>query len=77
MKNLEVVPALSSTQRMKVSLRYLVYAIFTFIDPGYQKGIGQELGVDQATVSRTVRSEVDRILHKQTIGLSFLHPTKK
>ncbi|KAG8299208.1 hypothetical protein J6590_106527 [Homalodisca vitripennis] len=38
--------ALSSVHKTKICLRYLA-------DPGYQKGIGQELGIDQATVSRS------------------------
>lgn len=36
--------ALSSVYRMKICLRYLS-------DPGYQLGIGQELGVSQTTLS--------------------------
>ncbi|CAH1973598.1 unnamed protein product [Acanthoscelides obtectus] len=40
---------------MKICLRYLG-------DPGYQQGIGQELGVSQATVSRTVDRVVNSIV---------------
>ena len=36
--------ALTSLHKMKICLRYLG-------DPGYQMGIGRELGVSQATVS--------------------------
>lgn len=38
-------------QRIKICLCYLA-------DPGYQKGIGKDIGVDQATVSRTVKAVV-------------------
>jgi len=47
--------ALSSVHRMNVFLRYRS-------DPGYQKGIGSELGASQATVSRTVNAVVDSII---------------
>jgi hypothetical protein len=56
--------ALSSLHRMKICLRYLC-------DPGYQRGIGQELGVSQATVSRTVSTVVDRIIAHANEWIKF------
>lgn len=56
--------ALSSFHRMKICLRYLS-------DPGYQKGIGQELGVSQATVSRTVNTVVDSIIAHANEWIKF------
>ncbi|CAH1957582.1 unnamed protein product [Acanthoscelides obtectus] len=47
--------AVSCIHKMKICLRYLG-------DPGYQQGIGQELGVSQATVSRTVDRVVNSIV---------------
>lgn len=40
--------ALSSLQKMKIFLRYMS-------DPGFQSGVGEDVGVDQTTVSRTVK----------------------
>ncbi|XP_047499264.1 putative nuclease HARBI1 [Penaeus chinensis] len=40
-------------------------------DPGYQKGIGQELGVSQATVSRTVNTVVDSIIAHANEWIKF------
>lgn len=40
-------------------------------DPGYQKGIGQEIGVDQATVSRTVKAVVHCIIEQANNWLHF------
>lgn len=56
--------ALSPVHKMKVCLRYLS-------DPGYQKGIGQELGVSQATVSRTVNAVVDSIISQANEWIKF------
>lgn len=56
--------ALSSVHKMKICLRYLA-------DPGYQKGIGQELGIDQATVSRTVTEVVDSIVVQANQWIKF------
>ena len=39
--------ALSSEQKMKIFLRYMA-------DPGFQVGVGEDLGVDQTTVSKTI-----------------------
>ncbi|CAH2008209.1 unnamed protein product [Acanthoscelides obtectus] len=47
--------ALSCVHKIKISLRYLD-------EPGYQQGICQELGVSQATVSRTVDIVVNSIV---------------
>lgn len=56
--------ALSSFHRMKICLRYLS-------DPGFQKGIGQELGISQATVSRTVNTVVDSIIAHANEWIKF------
>ncbi|CAH2009012.1 unnamed protein product [Acanthoscelides obtectus] len=49
---------------MKICLRYLG-------DPGYQQGIGQELGVSQATVSRTVDRVVNSIVAQSNEWIKF------
>ncbi|CAH1954640.1 unnamed protein product [Acanthoscelides obtectus] len=49
---------------MKICLRYTS-------DPGYQQGIGQELGVSQATVSRTEDRVVNRIVAQSNEWLKF------
>ncbi|CAH2012001.1 unnamed protein product [Acanthoscelides obtectus] len=49
---------------MKICLRYLG-------DPGYQQGIGQELGVSQATVSRTVNKVVNSIVAQSNEWIKF------
>jgi hypothetical protein len=56
--------ALSPVSKIKICLRYLA-------DPGYQKGIGQELGVSQATVSRTVNTVVDSIVSQASEYIKF------
>ncbi|CAH1985251.1 unnamed protein product [Acanthoscelides obtectus] len=49
---------------MKICLRYLG-------DPGYQQGIGQELGVSPATVSRTVDRVVNSIVAQSHEWIKF------
>ncbi|CAH1957000.1 unnamed protein product [Acanthoscelides obtectus] len=49
---------------MKICLRYLG-------DSGYQQGIGQELGVSQATVSRTVDRVVSSIVAQSNEWIKF------
>ncbi|CAH1972725.1 unnamed protein product [Acanthoscelides obtectus] len=49
---------------MKLCLRYLG-------DPGYQQGIGQELSVSQATVSRTVDRVVNSIVAQSNEWIKF------
>ncbi|CAH1956019.1 unnamed protein product [Acanthoscelides obtectus] len=49
---------------MKICLRYLG-------DPGYQQGIGQELDVSQATVSRTVDRVVNSIVAQSNEWIKF------
>lgn len=56
--------ALTSLHKMKICLRYLS-------DPGYQKGIGEELGVDQSTVSRAVSSVVDSVIAQADKWIKF------
>ena len=56
---------------MEICLRYLAY-------PGFQNGVGEVVGVSQATVSRTVKFVVESICHKANIyGSSFQQPLKK
>jgi hypothetical protein len=40
--------SLTSKQRMQIFLRYLA-------DPGFQVGVGEDIGVDQSTVCKTVQ----------------------
>ncbi|EFA01471.1 Putative nuclease HARBI1-like Protein [Tribolium castaneum] len=49
---------------MKICLRYLA-------DPGFQKGIGEELGVEQSTVSRTVKYVVQKIIEQTANWIQF------
>ncbi|CAH1963182.1 unnamed protein product [Acanthoscelides obtectus] len=56
--------ALSCIHKMKICLCYLG-------DPGYQQGIGQELGVSQATVSRTVDRSVNSIVAQSNEWIKF------
>ncbi|CAH1975181.1 unnamed protein product [Acanthoscelides obtectus] len=49
---------------MKICLRYLG-------DPGYQQCIGQQLGVSQATVSRTVDRVVNSIVAQSNEWIKF------
>ncbi|CAH1995027.1 unnamed protein product [Acanthoscelides obtectus] len=55
---------LSCIHKMKVCLRYLG-------DRGYQQGIGQELGVSQATVSRTVVKVLNSIVAQSNDWIKF------
>ncbi|CAH1968273.1 unnamed protein product [Acanthoscelides obtectus] len=49
---------------MKICLRYLG-------DPGYQQGIGQELGVSQAMVSQPVDRVVNSIVAQSNEWIKF------
>ncbi|XP_054278725.1 putative nuclease HARBI1 [Macrosteles quadrilineatus] len=49
---------------MKICLRYLA-------DPGFQKGVGEELGVDQSTVSPVVSSVVDSVVAQAGSWIKF------
>ncbi|CAH2016692.1 unnamed protein product [Acanthoscelides obtectus] len=55
---------LSGIHKMKICLRYLG-------DPGYQQGTGQELGVSQATVSRTVDRVVNSIFAQSNESINY------
>ncbi|CAH1982309.1 unnamed protein product [Acanthoscelides obtectus] len=50
--------------KVKICLRYLG-------DPGYQQGIGQELGVSQSTVSRAVDRVVNSIVAQSNECIKF------
>jgi hypothetical protein len=54
---------LTPVHQMQVFLRYMA-------DPGFQIGVGEELGVDQTTVSRTVR-EVSCLVERDRLKLTF------
>lgn len=56
--------ALSSALKMKICLRYLA-------DPGFQMGIGEELGVEQSTVSRTVKYVVQKVVDQADRWIRF------
>ncbi|CAH1958436.1 unnamed protein product [Acanthoscelides obtectus] len=56
--------ALSNIERMRVFLRYVG-------DPGFQIGIGEDIGVHQSTVSRTVTNVITRIVQKSSIWIRF------
>lgn len=56
--------ALSPVQKMKVVLRYMA-------DPGFQSGIGEELGCTQPTVSRIVATTLDLIVDKANEWIKF------
>lgn len=56
--------ALSSEHRMKIFLRYVA-------DPGFQSGIGEEVGVHQTTVSRTVAMVMEKIIAKAHMWIKF------
>lgn len=49
---------------MQICLRYLS-------DPRFQKGIGQELGVSQTTVSRTVTAVIDSMVVQSNYWIKF------
>ncbi|CAH1962759.1 unnamed protein product [Acanthoscelides obtectus] len=49
---------------MRVSLRYVG-------DSGFQIGIGEDIGVHQSTVSRTVTNVITRIVQKSNIWIRF------
>jgi len=48
---------LSSLARMKTFLRYMG-------DPGFQVGVGEDIGIDQTTVSKTIHLVIILIIHK-------------
>ncbi|CAH2010238.1 unnamed protein product [Acanthoscelides obtectus] len=54
----------SCIHKMKICLRYLG-------DPGYQQGIGQELGVSQAMVSQPVDRVVNSIVAQSNEWIKF------
>ncbi|CAH1958282.1 unnamed protein product [Acanthoscelides obtectus] len=56
--------ASSNIERMRVLLRYVG-------DPGFQIGIGEDIGVHQSTVSRIVTNVTTRIVQKSNIWIRF------
>ncbi|CAH1988821.1 unnamed protein product [Acanthoscelides obtectus] len=55
---------LSNIERMRVFLRYVS-------DQGFQIGIGEDIGVHQSTVSRTVTNVITRIVQNSNIWIRF------
>ena len=55
---------------MEICLRYLA-------DPGFQNGVGEVVGVSQATVSKTVKFVVESICHKANIWITFSASTQE
>ena len=56
--------ALTSQQKLRIFLRYAA-------DPGFQNGIGEEIGVHQSTVSRTVTFVAEKIIEKAHFWIKF------
>lgn len=56
--------ALTSEQQMRIFLRYVA-------DPGFQNGIGEEIGVHQSTVSRTITCVTEKIKEKTDEWIKF------
>ena len=56
--------ALDSVQRMEITLRYLA-------DPGFQTGVGFEVGVHQSTVSRAIAATVTKITEQAPNWIKF------
>jgi AAA+ ATPase superfamily predicted ATPase len=56
--------ALSAEQKMRIFLRYVS-------DPGFQAGIGEEIGVHQSTVSKTISEVMIRILENSNEWVKF------
>lgn len=60
--------ALSTKQRMQIFLRYMG-------DPGFQNGVGEDIGVHQTTVSKTINAVANKILEKSHHWIKF--PTRQ
>ncbi|XP_013418512.1 putative nuclease HARBI1 [Lingula anatina] len=56
--------ALSNKQRMEVFLRYIG-------DPGFQVGVGKDMGIHQCTVSRTFANVLEQVVEKASIWIQF------
>lgn len=56
--------ALSARMKMEIFLRYLS-------DPGFQTGVGYDIGVDQSTVSKTFSEVLDKIVEKANEWIKF------
>lgn len=56
--------ALSSEDKMKIFLRYVA-------DPGFQVGVGEDIGVHQSTISRTVNFVASKISEKSHLWIKF------
>ncbi|XP_018565377.1 putative nuclease HARBI1 [Anoplophora glabripennis] len=61
--------ALTTTEKMRIFLRYVG-------DPGFQSGVGEDIGVHQSTVSLTVSSVIDAIIRKSNIWIQFPSTTE-
>lgn len=58
--------ALTSKQRMEITLRYLA-------NPGFQTGIAKEMGVHRSTISKTIMSTLKKISEKGDQWIVFPH----
>ena len=56
--------ALTNKQRMEVFLRHVG-------DPGFQTGVGEDIGIHQSTVSRTFATVVEAIVAKADTWIQF------
>ena len=56
--------ALSPLQQMQVLLRY-------FSDPGFQRGVGEDLGIYQTTVCKTVTKVLGKVMEKACEWITF------
>ena len=56
--------ALNSKQRLQVLLRCLG-------DPGFQVGVGEDLGIHQSTVSTTITRVLDQMMTKAELWIKF------
>lgn len=56
--------ALRNGDKLKIFLRYMA-------DPGFQSGVGEDIGVHQTTVSKILTEVMDKILQKSKIWIKF------
>lgn len=56
--------ALSNVQKLETTLRFLG-------DPGFQSGIGNDIGIHQCTVSRVITSTLNKIVERDNEWVTF------
>lgn len=57
--------AICKVDKLKIFLRYVV-------DPGFQSGVGEDLGVHQSSVSKVVTQTMDKIIEKTICCIKFI-----